>query len=125
MQLTIDNRGEGKLGLILFLLVLGSGVFLAFRVLPFYYYYYEIQGLMESQAAKASVFTDDQIRKRLMKRIKELEIPLDKDQDLQINRLGNKIIIEMYYEEYLSVEFGEDTYDLHTFVFNPRVERPM
>ena len=79
---------------------------------------------MQSQADKASVFTDAEIREVLLKQIKKLEIPVDSPDDLKINRFGNRIVIELKYQEVLYLTLGEEyDWDLHVFEFNPRVEQ--
>lgn len=114
----------GRLGALILVLIISAGVFVGSQVFPFYYYYFEIQGLMEAQATKAQVFTDEQIRRELMQKIKKLDIPLEDESDLKINRAGGQIIIDLRYTEVLYVDFGGDrTYDLWEFDFNPHVER--
>lgn len=116
--------GQSKLGVLLFILLVVCGAFVGEQVIPFYYYYHELLGLMENQAAKASVFRDTDIRKVLMKKIKQLEIPIDEADDLKINRFNDKIVIDLEYEEILYIDLGDErVYDLHVFRFNPHVER--
>lgn len=119
------ERGGSRLGLLLFLLVLTAGVWAGSKVIPFYYYYNEVLGLMDAQASKASVFTDVKIRKELEKKIRKLEIPVDDlSEDLKINRVDGKIIIDLKYEEVLYLDLGEDrVYDIYVFKFNPHVEK--
>ncbi len=120
------ERGINALGLIFLSLLVGTSVYLAFRIFPFYYSYYEITGLMEAQAAKASVFTDDEMRTEILARIKKLEIPLDDPEDLKINRFSGKIVIELTYTEVLDIDLGEERqYDLWEFEFNPRAEHKL
>ena len=119
-----SDRGGSRLGFLLFALFLTAGLWVGYKVIPFFYYYNEILGLMDAQAAKASMFSDAKIRKELLKRIKKLEIPLDDPEDLMINRVDGKIIIDLKYEEVLYIDLGEDrVYDLYVFKFNPHVER--
>lgn len=125
-DLNTSVRGMSRLGVLLFILLLVAGVFVGFQVLPFYYGYYEIEGLMQEQAKKASVFTDDEIRRNLLERIDKLELPIDSPEDLKINRFNDKITIDLEYQEVLYVDFGEDwDYDLWVFDFNPRAEAPV
>lgn len=120
------TRGASRLGILLLILLVVSGVFVGSQVFPFYYYYWEIKGLMEAQAAKASVFSDQEIRQTLMERIRKLELPIDNEDDLKVNRVSGKIIIELEYEEILFLDLGEDrVYDLYTFKFNPVVEQKL
>ena len=118
------ERGVTRLGMIFF----GSIVFcvgwVAYNVIPFYYSYYELLGQMDAQAVKASLFTDVQITQELMRWVKKLGIPIDRPDELKINRFEGKIVMEMNYDEVLSADLGEDRiYDLWVFHFNPRVER--
>jgi hypothetical protein len=117
--------GMSRLGVLLVILFLAAGVFVGYQVFPFFYYYYELEGLMEAQADKATVFSDAEIRQNLMEKIKKLEIPIDDPEDLLINRFDGKITIDLQYEEVLFADFGEKTYDLYVFKFHPHVERPV
>ncbi len=122
---TSCQRGMSRLGILLAILIVSCGVFVGSQVFPFYYYYWEVQGLMEAQANKASVFTDREIRQTLTEALRKLKIPIENEDDLKINRVGGKIYIDLTYEEILYVDFGEGRdYDLHVFEFNPHVEAP-
>jgi hypothetical protein len=118
-------RGMSRLGVLLSILFFLAAAYLSNQIIPFYYYYYELQGLMESQARNAGVISDAEIRKVLLKKIKELEIPVDNPEDaLKINRYGGKINISLDYSEVLYFDLGEDrVYDLHVFHFKPQVEQ--
>ena len=115
--------GLSRLGVLIFVLLIVCTVFVCYQVFPFYYYYWEIEGLMQSQAVKAYDFSDVEIRKNIMERVRKLEIPLDDDDDLQINRFDGKIVIDMQYDEVLFLDWGDKTYDIHVFHFNPHVEQ--
>ncbi len=123
----LDNEfGLNRLGLLLFILLIASSVFVGSQVFPFYYYASEIEGMMDAQARKASVFTDAEIREFLLKEIRKLELPIEKDSDLKINRTNASIIIELEYEEVLYIDIDEEhSYDLYVFKFNPRAEHPL
>lgn len=119
-----SERGLGAVGALLLLAIVGAIVFVGYKALPFFYCEQEIVGMMESQAQKATIFSDVEMQRNIMQRVKELEIPADAD-DLHINRFNGKIIIEMKYQEVLYIEIGKKTYDLYIFDFHPRVERPL
>ncbi len=81
---------------------------------------------MEAQAKVASMRTDAKIRRFLLKKIRELDLPIDDEDDLIIARFNGKIVIELEYEEVFFVEWGEDYYyELWVFHLHPRVERPL
>lgn len=119
------ERGSSHLaGLIFILLFLIAG-YVGWNVVPFYVYYYDILGMMEAQAKKASVFKDSEIRQTLLERIHKLELPVESDDDLKINRFDDKIIIDLQYQEVFFVDLGEDrVYDIWYFDFNPHIEMP-
>ncbi|MCB0325844.1 MAG: hypothetical protein KDD69_19835, partial [Bdellovibrionales bacterium] len=118
--------GISRLGILLLALILSALVFAGSQIFPFFYYYHELQGMMEAQAKKASVFSDQEMREVLMESIRKLEIPVESPDDLKINRVNDKIIIELEYDEVFFIDLGEDrVYDLHVFHFNPRVEAPL
>ena len=118
------KRAFGSVGLLLTILVVGAMVFAGRQVVPFYYYYYEFLGQMEAQARNAATNTDGQIRRYLVQRARELELPLGSpEDDIVITREGNKITIETHYTEVFYVDLGEGySWDLWFFKFFPRVE---
>lgn len=124
-----SEAGINRLGVLVFGLVIASAVFVGYHVFPFYYDYWEIQGLMQAQADKASIFQDAEIRKNILERIKKLEIPVEDPEKLKINRYDGKILIEMDYDEVLFIDLGmftksgeENIKDLHVFHFHPYAE---
>lgn len=122
---TRSQKGASNLGILLSLLFTFAGIFVAYQVLPFYYSFYELQGLMESQAEKASEFKDGEIIRVLTRTIKKLNIPADPE-NIRINRLSGRVIIELNYSEILFVDFGGGyDYDLWEFEFNPKAEKPL
>lgn len=121
------ESGINRLGVLVLTLLVAAAVFVGYQVFPFFYYFFEIQGLMQAQADKASIFTDVEIRKNIMERVKKLEIPFDNPDDLKINRFNGKIVIEFDYDEVLYIDLREltksDTVkDLHVFHFHPHAE---
>ena len=116
-------RGMSKLGALFFVTIFGSVTWVFYHVIPFYYSFYEIEGQMEALAVKASLFSDSYIQQELMRFIKKLDIPVDNPEDIKINRFEGKILIDLKYQEYLTLELGEGRdYDLWIFDFNPHVE---
>lgn len=123
----VVENGVSRLGLLFFVLVIVSVVYSGSQIIPFYYDYYEIKGLMEGQADKASVHTDHQIRVAIRKKIVKLGIPIDiedLDDHLEIARLSGKIVIDLKYQEVFYVTLWDDTdKEIYVFDFNPHVER--
>jgi cell division protein FtsL len=119
-----SEMGFGSLGSLFFVFIILLVVFVASQVIPFYYSYYEINGLMQAQANISSELSDRDIRRNITQEIKKLNLPVNPEEDLKINRTNGGIVIDLYYQEVLYVDFGNGyDYDLWTFTFNPRGER--
>lgn len=117
------SSGYTQLGLLMCLVFGGVIFYFCWQVIPFYYYYYDLQGLMQAQANKAQVLTDAQIRENLLEHIEKVGVPISREDDLIINRSHNRIAISLEYSEVLYVDLGDDrVYDLHVFYFNPHAE---
>jgi hypothetical protein len=118
-----DDKGFGSLGVLLSVLFVVIAVFLGSQIIPFYYSFYEIQGLLQAQAEKSSELSDREILQTATQAIKRLNIPADPEEDLSIKRYNGKVVINLSYQEVLYVDFGNGyDYDLWTFNFNPRGE---
>lgn len=117
------ERGIGKLTLLVFGTIVVALVFSANQILPFYYYFYELQNQMESVIRVAGTETDQEIRKKLMYHIKKMEIPADPEA-LKIERHGRKMIITLPYQEVFYLTYKGKTYDLYVFKFNAHAEGP-
>ena len=117
------QAGLSQIGMLLTVLILGVLFFVGMQVVPFYIYYFEIEGHFEAQANKAAMKTDDEIREFLSEQIRKMNLPVEKD-DLIIRRAAGIITIEMDYTEILVLDLGEDYYyELWEFDFNPKIER--
>jgi len=123
-QVNIKSHSESGLGK-LTLLIFGTLTFIAayclYHIIPFYYYYYELQNQMLSLSRVASTHTDAEIRTKLMYHIKKMEIPVSGDQ-IRISREGQNIKMRVSYEEVFYVPFRGEYYDIHTFPFEVYVD---
>lgn len=119
-----SQSGQTRLGSLITLIFFAAAGYAAWCIVPFFYYYSEMLGIMEAQASKAQVFTDAEIRKNLMKKVKELNLPIDNADELKINRFSGVIRIELEYQEVFYFSFRGKDYDIYTFHFNPVVESP-
>lgn len=118
------ERGMSTFGFFFMLAIVGIFVYIGYRVLPFYYSYYEILGLMENQAAKSQVLTDIEMRKTILEKIKKLNIPFSTEDTLRIVRTGGRTKIDFKYKEVLDVDFGNGRYyKLWVFEFHPQADR--
>ena len=121
-----------RLGWLILILFITAGVYVGNQVIPFYYYYHELEGLMRFQAKKAQALSDGEIRENLVRKIKKLELPVDDMDNLRIQRKARTMIIDLEYTEvlYVDVSFLNEfydmpqggVYDIWVFNFNPHVE---
>jgi hypothetical protein len=110
------KRGAGKLTVSVFLVLIGTVLFCAYKVLPFYYYYYELQNQMAAAIRTASVYNDAEIRKKLWTQIKWMQIPA-KPEALKIERFDGRMRISLPYSEVFYITWQDKEYDIHTFDF--------
>jgi len=111
-----------KLTLVFFGTLTGVLVWAGYNIIPFYYYYYELQNQFDAAIRVASEYTDQEIRQKLMYHIKKMEIPAE-DEDLKINRYDNRMQISLDYAEEFYVTWKEKDYTIHTFPFHAEVDR--
>lgn len=118
-----SERGLSQLGMLLTVLIIVCVGYVGVQVVPFYIYFFEIEGHFDAQAEKAIMKTDEEMREFLSQQIRRMNLPVDPS-DLIIRRRGSTIIIELEYYETLVLDLGEDYYwELWTFEFHPRVEK--
>ncbi|MCB0353222.1 MAG: DUF4845 domain-containing protein [Bdellovibrionales bacterium] len=116
------EAGLSKWTVLVFGLLTVSVLFVAYHVLPFYYYYYELLNQINSLAEVASSNTDQEIRNKLYYHIKKMKIPVEKD-EISIARYDNRIQISVEYDEVFYITFRDKDYDIHTFHFQAYVDR--
>ena len=97
---------------ILFIVV---GIFLAWKVLPYYYANMELQDFVESQARieSYSTHTEADIAEVMAKKAQELEIPLKAD-DFKVQKAGTDLTITADYNVHVDVPIHD--FDMHFHV---------
>lgn len=118
-----QQGGLGRWTALIFLTITGLVVWIGYNVLPFYYCYYELLNQFEQHAKVASMYTDAEIREKLMYHIRKLEIPIDKPEDLLINRDGRTMQIRLKYKEIFYITWKGKDYDLYIFPFDANMKR--
>lgn len=95
--------------------------YVAYHVLPFYYYYYELQNHFEQMVKVAGTESDQEIRRRLWYYIDRYELPVEHE-DLIVERSGRTLKLSLSYEEVFSVEWGGEDKVLYRFPFRAYAE---
>ena len=116
------ESGISKITLAVFGTIFGVAFFAIYNILPFYYYYFEIQNQAEAMARVAQEYKDKEIRLRLEKAMSDYQIPAEPE-DLKIQRMDGMIEISLEYEEILSVGFEDRYWDIHVFPFHVYVNQ--
>ena len=107
---SVEGWEQGKSMLVTAVAVVVSLVagFLAYRLVPLYYYYFDLQNHMRRAIVSASVETDEEIRRSLMSVIRRHGISCG-ERDLQVVRDGDTIGVSLHYTEGLRVSlFGKE-----------------
>ena len=113
------RRGQGKLGCILWLLVLLAVVGIAAKLIPIKIRSAELYDFIEEQALFAGRASPEALKKRILDRAVDLEIPLKKE-NLKIDRRGGRIQIRATYT--IPVELPGYTYN---WDFEHIIDRPV
>jgi hypothetical protein len=93
-----NEKGEGKVGFLISLAILLAGAYVAYVLVPIKIRTYEFKDAMRDQARFGAVHSkrDDVVVERLMKKAKQLRIPL-KEENLQVTRDGGMYVITARY----------------------------
>lgn len=88
MTRLLSRHGQGKIGCILWLLVLIAVVGIAAKLIPVKIRSAELYDFMEEQAMFAARTKSAELKKRILRRAEELELPLTKENLLVERRAG-------------------------------------
>jgi hypothetical protein len=113
------EKGEGNLGCIFWVLVLAVAVMAAWKMVPVKMASAELESFMEEQAKFAEKTPPEAIKKAILRKAEELELPLD-PKNLTVERSSRKDHISMSAEYTVPVEFPGYTYEWH---FHPVIKR--
>jgi predicted membrane protein len=113
------ERGEGQMGCIVGLLVFLAAIFVAYKMIPIKVKAADLRQTVQDQAKTAGTFNDNQIRKAIMTKATDLQLPVT-DEDLQITRSANRIVIDVKYT--VPVVFPGYTYQWN---FNHHADNPV
>jgi len=111
--------GEGRIGCVIGLIILLFAVFVAYKMIPVKVRASQLRQVIIDEAKSAGMHKDPTIRRNIMEKAEELELPLAPN-DLMVNRRGNNIRIEATYQ--VPVEFPGFTYNWN---FHHEYENPI
>ena len=110
-----SQRGEGRAKAIAYTAFLLFGIFVAVKLVPPYLAEYQLADKMQELARFAVVnrYSEDQIRDHVLKEVKDLEIPVNRE-DIKVNASNEKVTISVDYR--VPVDLLLYHFELH---FNP------
>jgi hypothetical protein len=101
------QRGEGQIGCIVGLIILVAASYIAFKMIPVKVRAADLRQEITDVARSAGMYSEPEIRKRIMGKAEELGLPLQPG-DLKVLRKSDRVLIEATYV--VPVEFPGYTY---------------
>ena len=115
------ERGAGCLTVLVFGVIVGAVGIVAYRVIPIFYNYYDLQNQFAGAIRSADVESDSKIRRRLRRQIEEMGIPADPDR-LVIDRGAGMMRIHLRYTEVLYLPWWDGEREVYHFHLNAAAE---
>lgn len=95
--------------------------FLAYKTMPLYYANFDLKGQMQAQINKANIFSDQEMRNNIFEKINKLDIPIEKAEQINIERSADGVVMNCNYQESIDLEIAGESYHLFTLEFSPEV----
>lgn len=115
----LGPRGEGRIGCILWALLLGVAILIAVKAVPVKLTDVEFGDFIEEQAQFSGRASAETVKARILKKAKELDIPLEAKK-LSVEKNARRVKIECSYM--VTLDFGFYQYD---WVFTHEMDRPI
>ena len=119
MRRSWSERGEGRFGCVVGLLVLLAAVFIAYKVIPVKIRSAELRQVIVDEAKSAGTRNNQKMRAAIMTKARDLNLPLT-DENLKINRVASEIKVEATYT--VPVDFAGYTYQWN---FHHKAQNPI
>jgi hypothetical protein len=113
-----SQRGEGKLKAIVFTVILITGLYVAFKLVPIYVAEYQLSDKLQEEARYGVVnrYSEDKIKDDIMKEVTDLEVPVKKE-DIKVS--SNMQVVKISIDYTVPVDLLFYHLDLH---FTPSSE---
>ena len=110
MSVRNGQRGDGRIGFLISLALLGVGVFIFAKIIPVRVNAYEFRDFIQEECRFAATRNhDEDIRKRIFEKAKELRLPLDK-KNLHMERTAHEMVISAKYDQVIDLKFTKYVY---------------
>jgi len=101
--------------------LIGVVLFLGYKVVPFYYYYFDIKTNCAQVLRNAAVRSDEELRREWLEVVRSNGIEKDA-RDIGIQRIGGRVKMWLNYQELLDISLMGRSFTLYTFDFTPSAE---
>lgn len=104
------ERGEGRIGFMIALALLGGGIFVGVKIIPVRVNAYEFRDFLQEECRFAATRNkDSEIFKRVFDKAQDLRLPLAK-KNLRLERTTHEMIISAKYEQLIDLKFTKYVY---------------
>ena len=104
------ERGDGRIGFIISLALLGVGFFVGVKIIPVRVNAYEFRDFIQEECRFAATRSrDEEIYKRIFDKAKDLQLPLQK-KNLHMERTTHEMIISATYEQTIDLKVTKYVY---------------
>ena len=110
MQTRRHERGEGNLGCIFGLILLGLAIFVAWKMIPVKVRAADLRQTVIDEAKSAGSHTDERILAGILAKAREVDLPVT-ESDVKITRHNSEITVDVTYV--IPIEFPGYTYQWH------------
>jgi hypothetical protein len=119
MRSRSSERGEGRIGLLIAIIVIGIAIFVGAKVIPVRIAAYEFKDHIRQECRHAAIHRDNnKLAKRIMDKALDLELPFNA-KDLKIKQTNAEYIVEASYEQEIDLKFYK-----YVYKFNAKERAP-
>jgi len=119
MRGQIANRGEGKLGLLIAIIVVAAAIFAGSKFLPVYVASYDLKDTLRREVQGASLKSDKAIVATILAKSKELKLPIGPE-NIDAKRTNAKFTLRIHFTKELDLALFT-----YTFRFDEKESAPL
>jgi hypothetical protein len=114
------ERGEGRIGFMIALALLGSGIFVGVKIIPVRVNAYEFRDFIQEECRFAATRNkDSEIFKRVYDKAQDLKLPIAK-KDIHLERTTHEMIISAKYTQTIDLKVTK-----YVYVFDHEERAPL